>query len=103
MGLRIAENNRTMRRYKANIPIVIFLLGSFVSLYAPRAEAGTCVISSNVTQTQAQLVSCAGGSLDGLTVSTGHTLTLSEPITVAGTVTIDGTVGVAPVFSTSKM
>jgi hypothetical protein len=69
---------------------VFFIVAFCVFLVPNDALAGTCTISSNITQTQSELVSCGGGSLTDLVVDDGYTLTLSEPITVANSVSVNG-------------
>jgi len=53
-------------------------------------QAGTCTISSSGTYTQSDLETCAGGSLTGLVVDAGATLTLDGAVVVSGDVSIDG-------------
>lgn len=52
--------------------------------------AGVCTVSVSGTYTQADLEACAGGTLNGLGVNVGVTLTLDGPISVLGDVTVAG-------------
>ncbi len=82
-----------MKKFKlfAHLSVVVCVT-VFVFVFASDAFAGTCTISSNVTQTQSELETCGGGSLTDLVVDSGYTLTLSEPITVTNSVTVNGTI-----------
>ncbi len=75
--------------------LFVFLFSIFSNVWA-----GTCTIvlispGSNElitgTYTQAELETCAGGSLTGLTINADTTLTLSDAVTVNGNVNINGT------------
>jgi hypothetical protein len=75
----------------AYFSIAVFVTAFFVLVSTNVVHAATCTIVGNVTQSQSDLETCAGGTLDNLVVNTGVTLTLSEAITVVSDVTINGT------------
>lgn len=68
------------------------VLFSLIFLYQTHLHAGTCTISSDVTQSQSDLETCAGGTLNNLIIDTGATLTLNGAITVSGNVTVNGSI-----------
>lgn len=60
-------------------------------LWSSPLQAGTCTLSSSGTYSQADLETCAGGSLTGLVVDAGVTLTLSGSVTINGDAVLNGT------------
>ncbi len=89
-----------MRKYRIPLSLLtaIFIIavigGSIYSYFILNtfAAVNECVISSSQTYGQADLNTCAGGTMDNLTINGGVILTLTEAITLSGTVTVNGTI-----------
>lgn len=84
---------QTSIRPKNPLHILVFLLLFATSFfYSEKLFAGTCTLSGDATVSQAQLITCGGGSLTGLIIDSGVNISLSDAITVDGDITLNGTI-----------